>query len=380
MIYGIELLTFLFVGLIIDEKFVKYFLFVSAILIALPSFWVIPAPGIYFDTIRFNDLLDMARQEFYSSGIFASLGWDLWNLTDYINQPLVICYIWIFSLFPNDGFFRLFTIIFFLLILFKLAYDIKSRFSLTSKSLILSITFLLMVFNIFFEIEGIRNFLAFIIFAYSAYLDFFTSSKFKPIIGYLFASFFHPFALVFFIIRIVMLFNNKFIIWIYYLLALTWIHWASPIITFSESHSSTWPFSLLSDKAQTFIAGQNNFQEFAGAKEIIFTSLILILLIINYLFFYRGIKKLIPQNYNYFYKLTIFFCVGSFESTQLYLRSIIFILFLSLPYLMNLFDHDGKDSLGSKVCNLPQVGNIIFALSMFIFWYYYTYTYVLFSL
>ena len=152
-----------------------------------------------------------------------------------------------------------------------------------------------------------------------------------------------------------------------------------PILTNILSKISI--FSVVSIKMEQYLYGQSDFEAHAGGNEIMFTSLILIALVLE-LFLYLQVSKrsLLPRKYSIFYYMTMLFTIGSFLSTQVYLRNIMLLLFLSIPMKIYLFSDLCKEDIyatETRILSLYKVMSFALATLMLMYWSYTTYFKVL---
>ena len=91
------------------------------------------------------------------------------------------------------------------------------------------------------------------------------------------------------------------------------------------------------------------------------------------------LKKLFNQSYLTLYNMSLLFTVGSFLNTQIYLRSIMLLLFMSIPIKINLFssfitnDHisSSADSISLIFYKMATIGTSVI---LFMYWYYVYYS------
>ncbi|MCQ9316721.1 EpsG family protein [Pediococcus pentosaceus] len=386
IVYILLLILVLVLGLLFGKNHLKMFFFISDILISLPAFFVRPISFQYFDTIRFSNLLDQIRGIVNVSGSIGGLQWALQN-SEYHAQPLVAGYLWIFSLLKYNGFLFGVTTFIFLMFLSGILLNIEKIYPYTSTSLIVIKTVILMTFNLFFQIEGIRNFLAFIIFAFALTEDVLKNSKKNKLcvyILYLIAVLIHPSTLIFVVIRIIVgfrqisIFNTIFYDCFWVLFFLMYNRFIELIVSILQKFSSISFINYVYLKSQSYLYGQANYKAYASQHEIIFTSLILVILFIEFIFYMIISRKENAVNRAYIiaYLYSIAFTIGSFQNTQVYLRAIEMILFLSIPLKARLFNFN-KANNNVYIVLLYEILIVFFAIVAFAFWYTSTYVKVL---
>lgn len=341
--YAIILFLLFIIGTTILREHTKTFLIISDFLIALPAYTVRPANFIYFDTVRFENILNQMRGINNLSGISAGLNWGL-NSSEYANQPLVVLYLWLFSFFKSNGMLFFLTTLVFLLFLTFFLIDIQKYFRLKSIDIIKTQFIILVTFNLFFQIEGIRNFLSFMIFSWAIFNDLVIHKKTGPLFAYLFCAFFHPIVFVFILLRGLLflrelkILNNLIFDCIIIFFCLTYNFFSSAIISILSMFENS-PFAnMLVLKSQSYLYGQSNFSAFSGREEFLITSLIFLTLIAEYVIFNLMVERNIALGqYLKLYTYIIAFTIGSFFNVQIYLRTIVLILFLSAPIKSILF-------------------------------------------
>ncbi len=370
ILYGIVLIIFLVIGYLCPNFQKRKYLFISDFVLAIPAYFVRPASYATWDTIRFANLLDTMRL-FNASGLANGLKWGL-NDTVYSNQPLVVFYIWLMSFFKNNGIFFYVTILLFLLTLSLLVNESLKKFAVKDNNIGIVIQlFVLMMFNLFFEVEGVRNFLAFIIFAAFFYIDINSdnrTTKFVCWIAYFIAFSFHPASIPFIVFRIIISFKNKLLNFLTKIGAFFYSFFTPLILSLLGSISFIAPLITRSDN---YFYGQSNYDSHSTRGEIFFTTLILIYLIIEFALIYLlNISKELNKSYIEFYTICLLFTIGSYLNMQVYLRSIMFLLFLSIPLKVKLFLN--KD----KFLYLYWYLSVIMAVALFVHWYIQTYSLV----
>ena len=297
----------------------------------------------------------------------------------YANQPVVVIYIWLLSFFSNNGIFFYVTIVLFVFFLSLLVVKSLEKYKVTNNMVgVITQLIVLMIFNLFFEVEGVRNFLAFDIFAIAFFIDVNTTNKkykFLCWMAYLIAYAFHPAVIPFIIFRIILLSKNRWIIFFTKIGVLIYTFFTPVILSFFNSISFISP---LIERADYYFYGQSNYDAHATNREILFTTLILIYLIIELLLFYLiSMSKQINQVYLQMYIIVLLFTIGSFLNMQVYLRSIILLLFMSVPIKVKLFSN--ISNLNYNVVYKSSVYfyryfSIIFSIIMFGYWYIQTYS------
>lgn len=376
--YGLILLLFVFSSLLPFHKRVLPTLLLFDFAISFLAYFVKTPSFGYWDTIRFSQFLDQLRG-FNSLGTFNGLKWGLTS-SYYAQQPVVVMYLWVFSLFKNDGMLFCASAFFFLFSLSLLIIKSKKELNCNPRIALFTQILILATFNIFFQIEGIRNFLAFILFSTSLYFDLSSNNKQTRIscwFFYILAFSIHPSVFPLIIFRAIIATDSKIVNRITYIILLTYTFFLNPVINFISNFAI---FNLFTEKSQDYLYGQSNYRSFAGGGEILFTSFIFICLVLEFLFFnLYNMKENLSAKYITFYKYVIFFTLGSFLNTQVYLRMIMLLLFLSVPIKMLLLSKKAfvLDNDLSKSIYAYKVLVVLFAILMFFWWNHQTYSQVL---
>lgn len=236
---------------------------------------------------------------------------------------------------------------------------------------------ILMTFNLFYQIEGIRSFLSFMIFSWALFKDLNSKSKSSKVISfamYILSILIHPITLVFVLFRLIIFLRRKFIFinnkLFYFIFLIFYSHFNNMLIIILN-HFDSVPFidSVLL-KLQSYVYGQSNFQTFSNRSEILFTSVVFLVLIFELLlFFYFNGKGILPKEYLNIYLYIVSFTIGSFLSVQIYLRTVMLILFLSAPIKMMLLDKKGIKDNAVYIDLMYQMVIYMVAIFGFVLWY-----------
>lgn len=323
------------------ERYQLFVLVAFVMAISICAMFLQPVTGHFFDTLRFDNLLNISRTITNTSNAWDSLHWSI--SYGYAGEPLVAVTIWLFSFFEFNGLMRGVTTALFLSIIFKLLWKTKKKYLLSDNALFLTFFCFIFSFNIYFQIEGIRNFLSFALLAWTIFNDFHKSNKSKQtyfllFLGYVVSFLIHPAALLFILLRIALKIKNIII----RNSVLTLITFNQQLMPWILKVLSTIDFipviKLIINKSSAYMYDGSNFQSFSSHKEVAVVTLILLIVIADFMFLFKsGILKL-DKLYLVYILLVIGMCILSFRSTQVYLRTVMLILFLSLPYFMFYFD------------------------------------------
>lgn len=360
----------------IHFKYVRpCFLYFLDIIIALPAYFINTAIPSVWDSVRFATMLNLFRGANNLYGISGGLNWALNYSGYYPGQPVVVIYVWLYSFFKNNSVFFYCNILLFLFLMSLLIIRVQRIYKFSNRISLIIKFIILMSFNIFFEIEGVRNFLAYIILAAFIFIDFYShkiKTKVLCILAYSLAIGLHPAALPFVLFRIIFILKSKLIRIILAICAFTYTVLLSQILQIFSSF-----IYFINEDSEKYLYGQSTFDSYAGFPEILFSTLLLVSLILELLIFYKcDFQKIIFKNYVQYYIIAILFTIGSCLSVQVYLRSIFLLLFLSIPIKMCLFSEYKNKILNYSIIYFYKYSSVIFSLVMLFYWNWQTYRHV----
>lgn len=373
---SILIITFLISNFLIHFKYVRpCFLYFLDIIIALPAYFINTAIPSVWDSVRFATMLNLFRGANNLYGISGGLNWALNYSGYYPGQPVVVIYVWLYSFFKNNSVFFYCNILLFLFLMSLLIIRVQRIYKFSNRISLIIKFIILMSFNIFFEIEGVRNFLAYIILAAFIFIDFYShkiKTKVLCILAYSLAIGLHPAALPFVLFRIIFILKSKLIRIILAICAFTYTVLLSQILQIFSSF-----IYFINEDSEKYLYGQSTFDSYAGFPEILFSTLLLVSLILELLIFYKcDFQKIIFKNYVQYYIIAILFTIGSCLSVQVYLRSIFLLLFLSIPIKMCLFSEYKNKILNYSIIYFYKYSSVIFSLVMLFYWNWQTYRHV----
>lgn len=373
---SILIITFLISNFLIHFKYVRpCFLYFLDIIIALPAYFINTAIPSVWDSVRFATMLNLFRGANNLYGISGGLNWALNYSGYYPGQPVVVIYVWLYSFFKNNSVFFYCNILLFLFLMSLLIIRVQRIYKFSNRISLIIKFIILMSFNIFFEIEGVRNFLAYIILAAFIFIDFYShkiKTKVLCILAYSLAIGLHPAALPFVLFRIIFILKSKLIRIILAICAFTYTVLLPQILQRFSSF-----IYFINEDSKKYLYGQSTFDSYAGFPEILFSTLLLVSLILELLIFYKcDFQKIIFKNYVQYYIITILFTIGSCLSVQVYLRSIFLLLFLSIPIKMCLFSEYKNKILNYSIIYFYKYSSVIFSLVMLFYWNWQTYRHV----
>jgi hypothetical protein len=316
-----------------------YFLLISITLSVLAFFFV---PPFNFDLIKYYNVLELSRL----------YGWNyITNLQDFKALPVASVYVFLISQLKYNGFLPAITSFITYSFIFQIIYRAGMRYKSSKSAMMLATVFFTFVFNYFDLISGIRNFLAFAVFAYFIYMEL-IEKKFKILcwIVYIGLCFFHAAMITFLILRVLLVIYNRFSGKILNILLLISSLLMPLTLSFLGKFSNIPLFELIADKSDMYIYGQQNYQSFSGWKAEFASYTIVAILFFVFICFMLLKNKEHPElvRYNKFITLLYSYTLGSINSTQLFTRAYRVLLFLSLVYVVILFKPNREFSLKIK--------------------------------
>ena len=377
-VYMTELLIACLLGTQVrNQKTLKRFLFIVSSIFSITAFFIYAKQGVFFDSTRFDNFLNYARDKGGFNGPMASFTWTT-QYSYYAKEPLVAAYLWLMSLLPFNGFLRLITMGFFFYFLTKIYLASKKNFEVSESSVVISFIVFLMMFNLFYEIEGIRNFLSFMIIAFFFYYDLVQKKHLRSILGYVVAVLVHPMSLAVIVIRYMVEIKNKIFRVGLFGVLLGYLYLMPLIISVLQRFSNITFINYIILKMQNYVYGFSDYEAHASVYEVFATSSILVVMIFTYFFALRKYVKQNEKKYELLVLYTIAFCIGSLLSVQLYLRTIMLILFLLQPWYVRLFSFSIKDNKkkDNLFYQLIVIVNFVEALFMISWWITWTYRFV----
>jgi hypothetical protein len=352
----------------------NYFLYSSliVILIGIAAYYSYPTALFYSDSIRFDLLLDNSRAYEFLNG---RLDWFLTS-SEYSNQPLISIFLWLISFFSDNGMLRLITIVIFLFVIIQIINETGNIYNISYVYRGRTFVAFLGLFNIYYQIAGIRNFLSFSIFSYGIVLWFLAEKKIRGISVILLCFFIHNSSLLPIGVFFIFIFLNKKMS-----SKLKWILLGSQfllpyIFQFLMGFNSIPLVAEILRKANNYLYSSDNFETYASSKQILFTSVLFLFCVFSIFVFNVYFKKygeLKIDKFNSFVLSIVFLCLGNVLNTQIYLRLIQMTLFLSLPLILiminknDLFKFPQRKNLYLEV--LWGISIIVFPIVMYILWY-----------
>lgn len=382
------------ISFFIKENYGRVWMFIVSLLLGIISYNARPVPGIFFDTERFDTYLDMLRQLNFQFGdrnglhllltqtpIINGIGnFGNYDLAMYAKQPFIEIVAWLFSLLPNDGNLRLVVITVFCVVIFQVIrqgiYIImpNHRKTYSWRMTFQVFCIFLGLFNIFYEIQGLRNFLAFALIALVVGGHYLRGTfNAKSVVLMIVAMLIHPAAILLVAIYLFFIILPKRTYPVLVFLSLSYQAFISPLSNLLEFLSKYIP--ALSGMS-AYLSGSQNY--FAGAAKIeIGLTTLLLIFVTGWL--YSVTKKysnVLPREYVRITWLFFTFTFGSFLNAQLYLRMIQFDTIMMLPLLLFVLIYS-KIVFSSRQSLISTVWIHSGSFVMFVVWSMLTYRYVL---
>ena len=146
----------------------------------------------------------------------------------------------------------------------------------------------------------------------------------------------HSSMLPFIIFRLVLLLHNRVINIITACIALTYNYYLPAILQWLGKFSI---FSFFTNKANFYLGMQQQDINFSGGADITLMSIILVVLVLERVLYGYTFKNQLPIQYINYYDFILFYIIGSITITQVYIRTIFFLLLLSIPFKIQLFSN-----------------------------------------
>lgn len=377
IIFGILLILFIFVGNFIRIKNYELYIYSFDFVVSIFVFFIHIRPGVYFDMLLFSQTLENIR--YYNIGdIMSGLNWAL-NSSPYTSVPFDAFYIWMFSLFKSNGWLFAVTTLVFLIILSKFIIYICKENHYNYKVAIYVEVIVLSIFCLGWEISGLRNYLSFLIFVVAIYSEIkipTIKGKLPYFLAYIISYLIHPAVLIFIVLRLLLLIKSKILYFVIIIFALVYTTFVNSILNSLEKLKI---LPIITQKSNFYLYGAQSFDSFENTYVIHAVELIFITLILEFILFKAlNVKNERLNQYLKFYIVCTVFALGSILSTQVFLRSVMLILFMSIPIKAALFSnvrlsllkHNCSGFTTSNAVLLYRFLTISFSLVMFVFWYF----------
>ena len=343
MIVFITLMIFGCVGFAIPKQYLKGYMLISAICIS--SLYFFFTPPIYYDLSRHYDLLHIIRRLDIKTVLFGREESFNRMLNEYMdNSKIYLIYAYIISQFGVDALLPVITgiIIFSAVskIIIMTAEDIGGK--IEDWKIAFCFFFLLMMMD-FRTISGIRNMLAFALFAYVLYYDLVRNvGKIRCFIAYFIIANIHTSVYILIVIRLFLSIEKLLPKWIIMLVILLLYSFLDIIVRLLNMIIDVPLVQSLLRKINTY--GYGGGSDYRYTRGVIHLILILIQMFV-YLYVKRNLylqKKFI--RYGDFFFFSILLALGAIRQYDMFVRSNMLFYFTIYPFLL-LFLKNNVDEL-----------------------------------
>lgn len=383
--YLFLVITFFLLIPFVGKQSYHVFMVLNKIACSSLAFLSIPEVGKNSDALRFDLILNMSRLQIsQSENLGAGFHW-IYTQSQYAGNVILDAYLWFFSFFEENGVLRFVTIFLFLTVVQVLVGKFlpKKEFLRARYSVFI---FFELIFNIYFEIEGIRNFLAFVIMTWLI-LDYFVSRKWTVgrfivyVIGIIFCLLFHSSTIFLIIIFILSLIPGRYTHFVIGFLLLGFNFGIPAVLTYLSTHTGGF-VSIQAASALQYFSFNSDFSQFSGRQEQIGTTVMFIILMFCIFLLLRRVS--FGSSYKRYVFYLVCFTLGMYGNTQVYLRVIQAFLFSSLPLLSLMLSHPMYSLLPDLRSIRIDRNSVIFISIvlltlggfMFIIWYRIIYYYI----
>lgn len=380
IVLGSCLIIFFIIGLSLKLCRYNILFYLFDFIVGVSVYFIHVPEELNYDMTRYEELLDLIRSYNNLGGVTAGLHWTL-NYSTYASQPFDAFYIWLFSLFKNNGYLFAVTTYIFLFLISKLIISVCKDFKIGLKIGLVVQVIVLSIFCLGWEISGLRNNMAFVILVWAIYYDVTDKSKVFSIVFYLLSYLIHPSVIIFIILRVLLIiFNNRLGHIIVILITVVYPIFINNILDIAQKINI---FPNLEEKANAYLYGGQNFNQFASGPTLFVIICILITLILEVIFYNLYYRNINLKSYIQIYITYIFFAISSFLSSQLLLRTTLLLLFMSIPIKIILFSNINStkynliDPTVEIVRELYKLFTLFFSIFAFVFWYQQVYVHML---
>lgn len=377
IVFGSCLIIFFIINLFFKPRRYNLLFYLFDFIVSVFVYFIHVPVELNYDMTRYEELLNLIRFYNNSGGLASGLHWVL-NYSTYTSQPFDAFYIWLFSLFKENGYLFAVTIFIFLVLISKLIINICKDFDVEFKIGLIIKLVVLSIFCLGWEISGLRNNMAFVVLVWAIYYDVTGKGKIRSIIFYLLSYLIHPSVIIFIILRVLlMVFTNRIGQIIVIVFTMIYPIFINNILNIAQRINI---FPNLEEKANAYLYSGQNFNQFASNTSLFVITCILITLILEVIFYSLYHRNDALKTYVRIYATYIFFAISSSLSSQLLLRTTLLLIFMSIPIKVILFSFD-KDNLINpvvkKVGELYKLFVLFFSVFAFLFWYQQVYIHML---
>ncbi len=385
MIIFTTLMVFGIIGFMIPKKYLWRYMLFSAI--CIPSLYFFYTPFSSWDLARHYRVLRALRLLDFRSVVFGTVDTANTLVETYVEgSRLYLIYAYLISLCNVDGLLPALTGMIIYTVIFKIiimsAEDVGG--DIEDWKISFCYFFILAALD-FRTISGIRNMLAYALFAYVVYIDLVRNGN-KIVCFFLYFLFanIHSSIYILILLRLIMMFKKmtpKLVILALVFLIYSFLDVAQNFL----ARYSNFPLVMsIIDRIKTYSDG--------GGTQLTSTFLIIrtvhLVQTIIYLLLYLYVKNNIPQSerfkdYGFFYLMIIVFALGAFRQYDIFVRSNMLMYFLVFPFMLYFFKYVVCETpfelnlLGNSITGIKEIGVyamiyvvIIFSLIIYMAGYY----------
>lgn len=342
---------------IIKKKSIKTYMIIIVIILSIIAFNFKPTK--VYDLYRHYNMLDMCRIYGFQFII---------THKDYATLPVGAVYMYIFSLFKQNGYLpAITTFIFYYSIIKVIDKIIKANANLKKKAIIIVLISFFCMFNYIGLISGIRNYLCFGIFFYFLYMDLVEEKKQKVcFIIYFLLGFLHPSIWILTLIRLITsLVKNRNFSKIICFILLIWSYLKQFIIMILSLFANIPIIQLIIIKLQNYDSVEANLVANVPLYTFVYLTrnIVFLLIFFDYISQYPEKKK---KKYVIYLMYIIAFVFGSLNEYHFFIRMSEFLLLIMIPIIIEYFS--GEFSVkGNYKKMLLQIAIIIESILFLIF-------------
>lgn len=362
---------------LVSKKDSRKIMVAFVFIIALISFFI--KPTYKMDLYRHYETLDLFRQGGWTSVI---------NHRYFTSLPIFSIYFYIVSRLSNNGFLPMITIFIEYILVFFMILKCSKKFDTTKTSILYASIFFISTFNYFGAVSGIRNMLAFSIFAYFLYIDLVENKKKLICFSiYIILCMFHTSVIILLVFRIVLFVRNKIFITIIGVGLFMSSLYMPIVLKVLNKFQNFEIMKLFSLQIESYM-----YQSYKEPISHIHSTIILSFIILIFICFatktrnkYKELEKI-----NIFTSLIICLTVGSYNNFNMYSRFVSFLIIVSSIYIVLYFGIRTKKDNYRNVLSINKkynykISNIVFFLmiqvifisNFYLFYFQYRYIYLI---
>lgn len=309
------LISFLF-----SRKKMKLYFFIISLTFAIIAFFFVP--DVSFDLYRHYTVIDTFRK----------YGWNFGVITgEFPSLIIANGFFYLISFLPSNSFLPAITAFISYYALLNIINKAAIKYNLNRKSMLLGAFFTVTTFNYLALMSGIRNWLAFSLFAYFLYIDLVENRK-KVVcaIMYVALCFLHSSVWILVAFRIAAQFFNKLTSIVVIACLVGWSYYTNLIFYILNKFSNVKFINALQDKISFYLV----FPSENTTVKYQMISFIGIVLVFIYFIYLKGNSIKDMNRYFEFIILVIAFSFGSIKFYRVFISFVQLLCFLSPPCIM----------------------------------------------